>query len=176
MQQLIRRKAGSRAAVALRCAAVALLSVAALVRPDISYAAHGGGGGGFHGGGGGFHGGGFHGGFGGFRGGGFGGWHGGYGGGWSGGRWNYGWHNGRYGWWLGPGLGFAYGYPYAWGYWPDYGYYGDYGYGGYGDYGYGGYGYGQPSGGQYWYYCSDPAGYYPYVQQCNVQWQPVPPS
>jgi hypothetical protein len=26
----------------------------------------------------------------------------------------------------------------------------------------------------YWYYCRDPEGYYPYVRQCNGQWQPVP--
>ncbi|HUZ71675.1 MAG TPA: hypothetical protein VMU87_01710 [Stellaceae bacterium] len=24
-----------------------------------------------------------------------------------------------------------------------------------------------------WYYCSNPAGYYPYVPQCPVPWQPV---
>jgi hypothetical protein len=24
------------------------------------------------------------------------------------------------------------------------------------------------------YYCSDPAGYYPYVTQCNTGWQTVP--
>lgn len=29
---------------------------------------------------------------------------------------------------------------------------------------------------QYWYYCSDPAGYYPYVGQCSTAWQPVPAS
>jgi hypothetical protein len=27
-----------------------------------------------------------------------------------------------------------------------------------------------------WYYCSDPAGYYPYVTQCNTNWQVVPAS
>ncbi|WP_151446468.1 hypothetical protein [Lacisediminimonas profundi] len=26
----------------------------------------------------------------------------------------------------------------------------------------------------WWYYCRYPAGYYPYVQQCYVEWQPVP--
>jgi hypothetical protein len=26
----------------------------------------------------------------------------------------------------------------------------------------------------YWYYCQNPAGYYPYVQQCSGAWQPVP--
>ena len=29
---------------------------------------------------------------------------------------------------------------------------------------------------QIWYYCSDPAGYYPYVAQCNTGWQAVPAS
>ncbi|MBV9553746.1 MAG: hypothetical protein JO032_13270 [Alphaproteobacteria bacterium] len=28
----------------------------------------------------------------------------------------------------------------------------------------------------YWYYCASPQGYYPYVQQCSVAWQPVPPQ
>jgi hypothetical protein len=27
---------------------------------------------------------------------------------------------------------------------------------------------------QYWYYCSDPDGYYPYVAECNQEWQQVP--
>jgi len=25
-----------------------------------------------------------------------------------------------------------------------------------------------------WYYCDNPQGYYPYVQNCTVQWRPVP--
>ncbi len=25
-----------------------------------------------------------------------------------------------------------------------------------------------------WYYCEDPAGYYPYVRSCNAPWQEVP--
>ena len=29
---------------------------------------------------------------------------------------------------------------------------------------------------QSWYYCQDPAGYYPYVQQCPRGWQPVSPT
>jgi hypothetical protein len=29
---------------------------------------------------------------------------------------------------------------------------------------------------QYWYFCRDPQGYYPYVPQCRVAWQAVPPS
>jgi hypothetical protein len=45
---------------------------------------------------------------------------------------------------------------------------------GYRDYGY--YDYGQPYASQTWYYCSDPAGYYPYVAQCNTGWQAVPAS
>ena len=57
------------------------------------------------------------------------------------------------------GLGFGYyGYPYGWDYSPDYGYSG----------------YSQPYSSQNWYYCSDPAGYYPYVTQCNTGWQAVP--
>src|SRR6516162_6374155 len=47
-----------------------------------------------------------------------------------------------------------------WGYYPDYGYYD----------------YGQSYASQTWYYCSDPAGYYPYVTQCNTGWQAVPAS
>ena len=27
----------------------------------------------------------------------------------------------------------------------------------------------------YWYYCSDPKGYYPYVLKCNANWQRVIP-
>jgi hypothetical protein len=54
------------------------------------------------------------------------------------------------------------GYPYDRGYYPP-------------DYGY--YGYSQPyAATQYWYYCSNPAGYYPYVTQCNTGWQTVPAS
>ena len=45
-----------------------------------------------------------------------------------------------------------------WGYYPDYGYYD----------------YSQSYASQAWYYCSDPAGYYPYVTQCNTGWQAVP--
>jgi hypothetical protein len=26
---------------------------------------------------------------------------------------------------------------------------------------------------QYWYYCADPEGYYPYIPECSVNWQPV---
>jgi hypothetical protein len=51
-----------------------------------------------------------------------------------------------------------------------------YNYGNYGDPDYGAYGYSQPYASQYWYYCQDPVGYYPYVQQCGTAWQPVPAS
>jgi hypothetical protein len=56
----------------------------------------------------------------------------------------------------------------GWPYYP-YSYGGDY-------YPYYGYDTGQPSTAQTWYYCSDPAGYYPYVAQCNTGWQTVPAS
>lgn len=156
--------------------AAALLGAAAICQPDLAHAAHGGGGGGFHGDGGlhgggvgGFHGGGLYG--GGFHGGrfhgGYAGGHGGYAGvhygtaGGYGGHWYHGWRNGSYGWWWGDGLGWTY-YPYdvyGWDY-PYYGYYDDT----------------QPYAAQTWYYCSDPAGYYPYVMQCNTGWQAVPAS
>ena len=38
------------------------------------------------------------------------------------------------------------------------------------------YDYSQPYASQSWYYCSDPEGYYPYVTQCNTNWQTVPAS
>lgn len=37
----------------------------------------------------------------------------------------------------------------------------------------------QPTGAppqQYWYYCDDPQGYYPYIQTCNSAWRPVAPT
>jgi hypothetical protein len=51
-----------------------------------------------------------------------------------------------------------YPYPSGWDDYPDYGYDDN----------------SQPYATQTWYYCSDPAGYYPYVTQCNTAWQPVP--
>lgn len=33
-----------------------------------------------------------------------------------------------------------------------------------------------PAAENYWYYCSNPQGYYPYVQQCSVDWQLIPPT
>jgi hypothetical protein len=110
---------------------------------------------------------------GGGHGGGFGGGHGGFGGGFRGG---YGGHS---------GFGIYLGAPY-------------YGYGGYGGYGYG-YPYysapavvpvpttppvyiqqapvaaqQNPSG--YWYYCTNPEGYYPYIKACPNGWQQVEPT
>ncbi|HEX3522834.1 MAG TPA: hypothetical protein VHT52_12190 [Stellaceae bacterium] len=164
--------------------AAALLCATALGQPNPAYAGphgggggggfHGGGGGGFHGGGfGGFHGGGFggfHGGFAGMHGGGFGGFHGGgfHEGGFHGGGFREGgFHGDRFR----DGrfdrdrfrdnrffFGGAFAYPYGWDYSPDYGYYD----------------YSQPYASQTWYYCYDPAGYYPYVTQCNTGWQSVP--
>jgi hypothetical protein len=155
------RRAGLRTPLIL---AAALAVVATL--PQAARAQHGGGGGGWHGGGGG-----------GWHGGGGGGWHGG-GGGWHGG----GWHGG--GWWWGPAIGagvfagaalgdpYGYGYPYADGY--------PYGFDDPSAYNYPPNPYGAPGytatapSASYCYYCQNPAGYYPYVQRCGTQWQPVP--
>ena len=167
MRQSSEHKARPKNGKALAIAA-ALLCAAALSLPTLAHAGPhgGGGGGGFHGGGfgggfhaGGFQGGGFHGGgFGGFHGGGFGGFHGRF----AGVHHGFGVRHDRF--IGGVGLGFYgypyYGYPYGGDYYPDYGYYD----------------YGQPSAPQTWYYCSDPAGYYPYVTQCNTGWQTVPAS
>jgi hypothetical protein len=105
---------------------------------------------------------------------------GGHGGGWHGG----GWHGG--GWWGGPriaiGIGPFWG-PYWGPYWRPYAY---------------AYPYGyppvvavpstqvyvqpsapaaaQPPPSAYWYYCDNPRGYYPYVQQCPEGWQAVAPT
>jgi hypothetical protein len=68
------------------------------------------------------------------------------------GHWSHGWRNGRYGWWRGYD-------PYLW---SSDGVYDDYS------------GEGQAYASQSWYYCSDPAGYYPYIAQCNTSWQTVP--
>jgi len=79
---------------------------------------------------------------------------------WTHGRWWHGRRNGRNGWWWWANGGwFFYSapvYPY-----PDYvseTYYDE------------------PSGdsGDYWYYCRDPQGYYPYVRTCRSNWEPVP--
>jgi hypothetical protein len=159
--------------------------------PYASVWARGGGGG--HGGGG--HGGGGH----------FGGGHGG-GGHWGGGHWgghHRGWGYAPYGLGLGLGLGYGLGYygGYGWGWGgPYYGwgwggpYYG-WGWGG-GYYSPGYYGYSsaavpmappvyvqrqdiEPSAPQstnYWYYCRNPEGYYPYVKECAEGWLQVAPQ
>lgn len=54
----------------------------------------------------------------------------------------------------------------------DYDYYPDYG----NYYGQPYYNYGRTNAAQTWYYCSNRAGYYPYVTQCNTGWQAVPAS
>ncbi len=84
---------------------------------------------------------------------------------WRRGEWRHVWHDGHLAWWwYVDGLWFFYPapiYPY-----PGYigsTYYYDY----YGEYGTPAY---------YWYYCEDPPGYYPYIQQCNGPWEPVPPT
>jgi hypothetical protein len=152
MQRLNEHRARPRLGRILGRVAGALLFTTVLCQSDLAHAGPHGGGGGFHASGG-FHGGGFHGGIGGFHGRGIGGFHGRF----------AGVHNGfgeRHEGFRG-GLGFGYyGYPYGWDYSPDYGYYG----------------YSQPYSSQTWYYCSDPAGYYPYVTQCNTGWQTVPDS
>lgn len=145
-------------------------------------------GGGWQGGGGGNHGGGgWQGGSSGWHGGGSG-WHGGgyYGGGYRGGY--YGYRGGYYGGWYGPGLGIYVGGPYwGWGAWPyayPYPVYSSYpvaSYPAYADVGASGtYIQATPdpaaSQANYWYYCTDPAGYYPYVQNCSKNWLQVVPQ
>ncbi len=83
---------------------------------------------------------------------------------WRRGVWRHEEHDGHLGWWwLVDGSWFFYPqpiYPYPTYIGPDYYYdYSDQ--------------YGEPP--YYWYHCEDPAGYYPYVQDCNVPWQQVPP-
>ena len=136
-------------------------------RPGSGWNGGGGNGGGWHGGG--WNGGGWNG----------GGWH---GGGWRGGGWNGGWH--------GPRVGIFVGYPGYWGAWP---YPNAYSYPAY--YPYPAYGPSElvyvpsepttyvqrgqdaPStSSNYWYYCTDPAGYFPYVENCAKAWIPVVPQ
>jgi hypothetical protein len=84
---------------------------------------------------------------------------------WRGGAWRHELHDGHLGWWwVVGGSWFFYPapiFPYPTYIGPDYYY--DY----YSSY---------PAPSYYWYYCEDPPGYYPYVQDCNVDWQPVPPQ
>jgi hypothetical protein len=153
-------------------AAVASFAMAGAV-PAYAGGGHGGGGhggGGWHGGGGGWHGGG-------------GGWH---GSGWHGGGGH--WH-GSVGVYLGPGYwgwpyygayAYPYGYPYGYPYAYPYAYY---------PYAYGSGPYVTAPASDYverspapastppvyWYYCTDPPGYYPHVPQCNQPWNRVLP-
>jgi len=149
---------GSRRAVGrvLGGASAALLFAAAIIQPHVVNADDGGGGGGgFHGRGGGFQGGGFH-------------------------------HRFRL---FRTVFGFGGIYlPFWWGYrYPfyDYGYYDNYPdhryygydpgssyYGNRSDYGYRS----QSTARRTWYYCSDPAGYYPSVTHCNTVWEYGPAS
>ena len=82
---------------------------------------------------------------------------------WKHGNWHHGRHHGRNGWWfVADDFWFFYDspiYPYPGyvSYYYDDGYYGDQS-----DY--------------YWYWCDDPQGYYPYVQECNGPWIPVAPT
>jgi hypothetical protein len=83
---------------------------------------------------------------------------------WRGGAWMHGMHDGRFGWWwqVGPTWYFyaAPVYPYPDPYMPPVAA-----------------APGAPAqGGQFWYYCQEPPGYYPYVPQCNLPWEAVPPS
>jgi len=151
---------------------VAAVLAIGVTLPQAARAQHSGGrhaGGGSHSGGGSWHGGSN--------------WHGG-GGSWRSGRsGGSGWHRRSGGWWWAPaavaGLyaGAALASPYSYGYgYPYYGY--TYPYASYA------YPYGYPNQSMayaptaptvsYWYYCQNPAGYYPYIQQCSTQWQPVP--
>jgi len=84
---------------------------------------------------------------------------------WEGGQWRHVEHNGHLGWWwIVGGSWFFYPqpiYPFPEYVGPDYYY-------NYDDY--------YPAPDHYWYYCEDPPGYYPDVQDCNVPWQQVPPE
>lgn len=97
---------------------------------------------------------------------------------WTGGHWSHGRHHGRNGWWWNAGgAWFFYDqpiYPYP-GYASDYYYEDNYG----PDYGMAPddqYAPPGTDGGYSWYYCNNPPGYYPYVQQCRGPWRPVQPT
>lgn len=99
---------------------------------------------------------------------------------WQHGRWQHGRHHGRDGWWWYSGGNYffydqpVYPYPgYVSNYYYDDDYYDDGGYDGYADPGYGA---APGDGGYYWYYCSNPAGYYPYVKSCRGPWRAVTPT
>ncbi len=79
---------------------------------------------------------------------------------WRGGEWHHGEHDGRFGWWwhVGPSWYFYNQpvYPYPDPYAPPVVVAPT------------------PPNQQYWYYCRNPAGYYPYVPQCHGNWEAVP--
>jgi hypothetical protein len=83
---------------------------------------------------------------------------------WRGGHWRYAYHRGHRGWWWIVGTVWFYYpapiYPYPT-------YVGSLDYYDYYDW------YGAPD--YYWYYCTDPQGYYPYVQECRGTWHALPP-
>ena len=107
-----------------------------------------------------------------------------------GGRGWYGYRGGWYGGWYGPSIGIGVGWPgyWGWGAYPYYPYtyaasypvYG--GYPVYSDAGASGSFISAPEASpsqnpaNYWYYCADPAGYYPYVQSCPRGWMQVVPQ
>jgi hypothetical protein len=119
---------------------------------------------------------------------------------WAAGAWHQDWHDGRYGWWWFADDGWylydAPVYPMplvvSGDYVPDPSIEAEapppddpaYAQPGYAPPGYAPPGYGQPpppppqpqglAPPQYWYYCDNPAGYYPYVQTCPSQFRPVP--
>jgi len=84
---------------------------------------------------------------------------------WQHGEWRHAWHRGHLGWWwFVDGFWFyypapVYPYPLYVGSADYYDYYDEYGAPDY-----------------YWYWCADPEGYYPYVTECSVPWQAVPPT
>lgn len=77
---------------------------------------------------------------------------------WRGGHWFHGPHDGRNGWWWQVGGTWYFYpapvYPYPDPYVPPV--------------------VDAPPPAQSWYYCNNPPGYYPYVPQCSVPWQPMP--
>ena len=108
-------------------------------------------------------------------------------GGWHGGGWHGGWHGGCC--WGGSRFSLFFGFPAFYPY-PSYAYAAPYSY----PYPYPAYSYAPPyyppappttvvqqqapppgpAPVQYWYYCDNPRGFYPYVQSCSAGWKPVP--
>jgi hypothetical protein len=82
---------------------------------------------------------------------------------WTHGSWHHTWHHGHFGWWWFLN-DFWFFYPEPFYPFPSYvgTYYDEYD-DGYADDG-------------YWYWCDDPRGYYPYIQECESDWIPVPPQ